>query len=106
VATLKIRRDDQVVVISGKDRGKTGKVLRVDPTKERVWVEGLNIQKRHQRPTPGREAQAGVIEREAPIHVSNVALVDPKDGKPTRVGIVREDGKRLRVAKRSGSRLD
>ncbi len=106
MGTLKIRREDQVMVISGKDRGKTGKVLRVDPEKERVWVEGLNIQKRHQRPLPGREAQAGVIEREAPIHVSNVALVDPKDGKPTRVSILREDGKRFRVAKRSGARLD
>ena len=104
----RIRRDDEVVVISGKDRGKTGKVLRVDPKKERVFVEGLNIVKRHQRPTQtaaGTQA-GGVIEREGPIHMSNVMLIDPKDGKPTRVGIQIEDGKRLRVAKRSGARLD
>jgi large subunit ribosomal protein L24 len=106
MATLKIRRDDRVVVISGKDRGKTGKVLRVDPAKQRVWVEGLNIIKRHQKPLPGREAQAGVVEREAPIHVSNVALIDPKDDKPTRVRVVREDGGRKRVSTRSGSNLD
>ena len=104
-AKLKIRRDDQVVVISGKDRGKTGKVLRVDPEKERVWVEGLNIVKRHQKPLPGREAQAGVIEREGPIHVSNVAIADPDTGKPTRVGSRIEDGVKVRIAKRSGKKL-
>ncbi len=104
----RIRSDDEVIVISGKDRGKTGKVLRVDPKKERVYVEGLNIVKRHQRPTQTASGQqaGGVIEREGPIHVSNVALIDPKDGKPTRVGIEIADGKRLRIAKRSGSRLD
>ena len=105
---LRIRRDDQVVVIGGKDRGKTGKVLRVDRERQRVFVEGLNMIKRHQRPTQTAAGQrgGGVIEREGPIHVSNVMLVDPKDGKPTRVGIEIEDGKRLRVAKRSGARLD
>jgi large subunit ribosomal protein L24 len=104
----RIRSDDQVVVISGKDRGKRGKVLRVDPKKERVYVEGLNMVKRHQRPqqTAGGQTAGGVIEREGPIHVSNVMLVDPKDDKPTRVGIEIVDGKRLRVAKRSGQRLD
>jgi large subunit ribosomal protein L24 len=104
----RIRTDDQVMVISGKDRGKTGRVLRVEPAKERVYVEGLNIIKRHQRPqqTAGGQTPGGVIEREGPIHVSNVMLVDPKDGKPTRVGIEFEDGRRLRVAKRSGARLD
>jgi large subunit ribosomal protein L24 len=104
----RIRRDDQVIVIGGKDRGKTGKVLRVDPKKERVYVEGLNIVKRHQRPTQtvGGMTAGGVIEREGPIHVSNVMLIDPADGKATRVGIEIEDGKRLRVAKRSGRRLD
>ena len=104
----RIRSDDEVIVISGKDRGKTGKVLRVDPKKERVYVEGLNIIKRHQRPTQTASGQqaGGVIEREGPIHVSNVALIDPKDGKPTRVGIEIADGKRLRISKRSGSRLD
>ncbi len=104
----RIRTDDEVVVISGKDRGKTGKVLRVDPKKEKVYVEGLNIIKRHQRPTQtaGGQQAGGVIEREGPIHVSNVMLIDPKDGKPTRVRIEIADGKRLRIAKRSGSRLD
>ena len=95
-------------MISGKDRGKRGKVLRVEPKKDRLYVEGLNIIKRHQRPTQTRRGQqtGGVIEREGPIHVSNVMLIDPKDGKPTRIGIEIEDGKRLRVAKRSGARLD
>jgi large subunit ribosomal protein L24 len=104
----RIRTDDQVVVISGKDRGKTGKVLRVEPKKDRVYVEGLNIVKRHQRPvqTASGQTAGGVIEREGPIHVSNVMLVDPKDGKPTRIGIEIEDGRRLRVSKRSGRRLD
>jgi len=104
----RIRTDDEVIVISGKDRGKTGKVLRTDPKKERVYVEGLNIVKRHQRPTQTASGQqaGGVIEREGPIHVSNVALIDPKDGKPTRAGIEIADGKRLRIAKRSGARLD
>jgi large subunit ribosomal protein L24 len=107
----KIRRDDEVVVISGKDRGKTGKVLRVDPSKQRVFVAGLNIVKRHQRPTQVPNAQraeqvGGVIEKEGPIHISNVMLIDPKDKKPTRVGITREDGARRRVAKRSGTKLD
>ena len=101
----RIRTDDQVIVISGKDRGKTGKVLRVEPKKDRLYVEGLNIVKRHQRPTQTSRAQqtGGVIEREGPIHISNVMLIDPKDGKPTRVGIEIEDGKRFRVGKRTGA---
>ena len=106
---LKIRRDDTVVVTSGKDRGKTGKVLRVDPKKERVYVEGLNIVKRHQRPTQSADpakAAGGVVEREGAIHISNVMLVDPKDNKPTRIGISRENGLRVRVAKRSDSKID
>jgi large subunit ribosomal protein L24 len=107
----KIRRDDEVVVISGKDRGKTGRVLRVDPKKSKVFVEGLNIVKRHQRPQQVPNAQraetvGGVIEKEGPIHISNVMLVDPKDKTPTRIGITREDGQRMRVAKRSQSKLD
>ena len=103
---LKVRRDDQVLVISGKDRGKTGRVLRVDPKSERVFVEGLNIVKRHQRPRPGSTDPGGVVEKEGAIHISNVMLIDPQDNKPTRVGIVREDGKRFRVARRTGNRLD
>jgi len=107
---MKIRSGDQVKVISGKDRGKTGKVLRTDPVAQRVYVEGLNMIKRHQRPSAvagaATEAQlGGVIEREGPIHVSNVMLLDPK-GQPTRVAIVREDGLRHRVAKTTGARLD
>ena len=106
---MKIRRDDTVKVISGKDRGRTGKVLRVDPTRGRVVVEGVNVQKRHQRPTglTGQAQQAGVIEVEGPVHVSNVQLLDPKSGNPTRVGLKRsEDGRRVRVAKKSGQELD
>ena len=109
---MKIRRDDQVMVISGKDRGKIGKVTRVEPKKQRVYVEGLNIVKRHERPrqvagATRAESVGGVIERPGPIHVSNVALLDPKDRKPTRVSIDRgEDGRPFRVARRSKSRLD
>jgi large subunit ribosomal protein L24 len=104
---LRVRTDDEVVVISGKDRGKTGRVLQVDPAKQRVFVEGLNIVKRHQKPSAmNPNAQAGVIEREGPIHVSNVALLDPKEKKPTRVGIKREGGRRVRIAKRSGQEVD
>ncbi|MHB8694253.1 MAG: 50S ribosomal protein L24 [Solirubrobacteraceae bacterium] len=105
----RIRTDDEVIVISGKDRGKRGKVLRVDPTKERCYVEGLNMIKRHQKPQQtGTTSQqtGGVIEKEGPIHLSNVMPLDPKDGKPTRIRIEIEDGKRFRVAKRSGARLD
>jgi large subunit ribosomal protein L24 len=103
---LKIRRDDQVIVTSGKDRGKTGKVLRVDPKAERVFVEGLNIVKRHSKPRPGTSDPGGVVEKEGPIHISNVMLLDPQDNKPTRVSISREDGKRFRVARASGKKLD
>ena len=107
MGSLKIRRDDEVVVISGKDRGKTGKVLRVDPKKSKVYVEGLNIVKRHQRPLPNApQVEAGVIEREGPIHISNVQLIDPKTKKPTRVGVTREGGVRNRVTRASGSKLD
>ena len=110
MATLKIKRDDEVIVVSGKDKGKTGKVLRVLPENNKVIVEGLNIVKRHQRPSqvPNARAQqvGGVIEREGPIHISNVMLMDPKDRKPTRVGVSREGGVRNRVTKRSGTKLD
>jgi large subunit ribosomal protein L24 len=105
---MRIRAEDQVVVISGKDKGKTGKVIRTDPRKDRVYVEGLNMVKRHQRPLPGRpNMPVGVIEKEGPIHISNVAIVDPKEKKPTRIGITRDaEGHRKRVARRSGSELD
>jgi large subunit ribosomal protein L24 len=105
---MRIRTDDHVIVISGKDKGKTGKVLRTDPKRERVFVEGLNMVKRHQRPLPGRpNMQVGVIEKEGPIHVSNVAILDPTDNKPTRVGTRRhESGRRIRVSRRTGTELD
>jgi large subunit ribosomal protein L24 len=106
MGALKIRKDDDVIVISGKDRGKRGRVLRVEPGKARVYVEGLNIVKRHQRPNPATGAGGGVISREGAIHVSNVMLIDPKDKKPTRVGISREGGVRTRVTRRSGTTLD
>ena len=104
---MRLRTDDEVIVISGKDKGKTGKIIRVDRARERVYVEGLNIVKRHQRPNPGRpNAPVGVIEREGPVHVSKVALVDPKDRKPTRVRITRTEGRLMRVTTRSGTELD
>ena len=105
----RIKSDDQVIVISGKDRGKKGRVLRVDPKNERVFVEGLNMIKRHQKAnsmSPTAQQTSGVIEKEGGIHISNVALVDPKDGKPTRIGFELLDGKRVRVARRSGTRID
>jgi len=107
---LKIRSGDRVEVISGKDRGKSGRVLRVDPDRQRVFVEGLSMVKRHTRPSQVAGAQSdaaigGVIEREGPIHVSNVMLLDSK-GQRTRVRIEREDGNRYRVAKSTGARLD
>ena len=108
---MRVRSGDDVQIIAGKDRGKRGRVLRVDLASERVYVEGLNMVKRHMRPQQVRDGQGekavgGVIEREGPVHVSNVMLIDPKDGKPTRIGAVRENGRRFRVAKRSGARLD
>jgi large subunit ribosomal protein L24 len=108
---MKIHKDDQVQVMSGKDRGKRGRVLRVDAKHERVYVEGLNMSKRHIKPRQVAETQrgqtvGGVIDTEGPIHVSNVMLLDPKGGKPTRVGIEREKGKPYRVAKGSGTRID
>ena len=108
----RIKTDDEVIVIGGKDRGKRGKVLRVDPKKSRVYVEGLNMVKRHQRPRQVAGAQraeqvGGVIEKEGPIHISNVMVIDPKDDKPTRLGTeIADDGKRYRIAKRSKTKLD
>ena len=107
---MKVRSGDHVEVISGKDRGKTGRVLRTDPKRQRIYVEGLNMVKRHTRPqqVSGAQSEAalgGVIEREGPIHVSNVMMLDSK-GKRTRIGIEREEGKRHRVARSSGTRID
>jgi large subunit ribosomal protein L24 len=108
---LKIRQGDSVEVISGKDAGKQGRVLRVEPKRNRLFVEGLNMVKRHQRPRSLKDTQrggkvGGVIEKEGPIHVSNVMILDPKDNKPTRVGIERSDGAgRVRVTKRTSTKL-
>jgi len=105
---MRIRKDDQVVVIGGKDSGKTGRVVRTDPKKQRVYVEHLNMIKRHERPRSVQDATrggdvGGIVEKEGPIHVSNVMLLDPKDNKPTRVGVRRDKGgQRERFAKRSG----
>jgi len=102
----KLRRGDRVVVIAGKDKGRRGTIRRVDNKHDRVVVEGVNMVKKHQRPRSASQA-GGIIEREAPIHVSNIMLVDPKGDTPTRVGFRRrEDGSWVRVAKRSGEDVD
>ncbi len=101
----KIRKGDKVVVLSGRDKGREGEVLRVMPTDSRALVRGINVIKRHQRQTPRQEG--GVISKEAPIHLSNLALKDPSSGKPTRVGFkTLTDGRKVRVAKRSGEVID
>jgi large subunit ribosomal protein L24 len=107
---MRIRTDDQVVLIAGKDAGKSGRVVRTDPKKRRVYVEGLNMIKRHERPRSQgdlKNAQAGgIVEKEGPIDVSNVMLLDPKDNKPSRVGVRRDEGgKRVRFAKRTGTEI-
>ena len=109
--SMRIRTDDQVLVIGGKDAGKTGRVVRTDPKRQRVFVEGLNMVKRAERPRSQgdlKNAQAGgIIEKEGPINVSNVMLLDPKDNKPTRVGVRRDaGGKRVHYAKRTGEAFD
>jgi large subunit ribosomal protein L24 len=109
---MRIRKDDEVMVIGGKDRGKSGRVVRTEPKKRRVYVEGLNIVKRHQRPTSVKDTSkggevGGIIEKEGPIHISNVMLLDPTDNKPTRVRVERsKDGKRRRVGARKGTEID
>ena len=107
---MRIRTDDTVVLIGGKDAGKKGRVVRTDPKKRRVYVEGLNMIKRHERPRSQgdlKNAQAGgIVEKEGPIDISNVMLLDPKDNKPTRVGVrVDKGGKRVRYAKRTGNEV-
>src|SRR5690606_26509298 len=102
VMAARIRKDDTVVVIAGRDKGRTGKVLKVLPTEQRVVVEGVNMVKRHTAPNI-THPQGGVVAKEAPLHLSNVALRDPKTGKPTRVGFkVNDKGRKVRVAKGSG----
>jgi large subunit ribosomal protein L24 len=111
MGAMRIRRDDQVLVIAGKDKGRRGRVLRTDPEKQKVYVEGANIIKRHTKPRTLRDTQraqeiGGIVEMEGPIHVSNVMLIDPETNEPTRVGIKREDGRRLRIAKKSGKEIE
>ena len=109
---MHIRKDDHVKVIAGKDSGKTGRVLRTNPKRRTVFIEGLNIVKRHERPRSVNQAQqrggevGGIVEKEGPIHASNVMLLDPGDNKPTRVGVRRENGKRERYSKRTGKVID
>jgi large subunit ribosomal protein L24 len=105
MAKMKIRKGDHVVVITGKDKGKKGEVLKVMPAENRVIVSGVAVVRRHQRQTATQEG--GIITKEGPIHVSNVALEDPKDGSPTRVGYkFLKDGRKVRFAKRSGETID
>jgi len=102
---LKIKKGDNVMVISGRDKGRTGEVLRVFPTKGRVIVQGVNIAKRHTKPRMGEPG--GIVEKELALHISNVAHVDPASGKPTRIGYkILGDGRKVRVARRSGEVID
>ena len=99
----KIRKGDKVVILAGKDKGRTGEVIQVLPKEDRAVVRGINMVKRHTRQSQSQEA--GIINKEASLHLSNIAIVD-KDGKPTRVGFQVVDGKKVRVAKRSGDVID
>lgn len=101
----KIKKGDQVVVLTGRDRGRSGEVIQVMPKDEKALVRGINVVKKHQKQTMQQEG--GIISKEAAIHLSNIALKDPKDGKPTRVGFrMLDDGRKVRVAKRSGDLID
>jgi large subunit ribosomal protein L24 len=104
MSAAKIKKGDQVVVMTGRDKGKKGEVFQVMPKEARALVRGVNLVRRHQRQTAGQEG--GIISKEASVHLSNLALEDPKDGKPTRVGFkVLEDGRKVRIAKRSGEQI-
>ncbi len=101
----KIKKGDKVVVLTGRDKGKSGEVVQVMPKEDRALVRGVNLVKRHQRQTMNQEG--GIISKEAPLHISNLAVADPKDGQPTRVGFkILEDGRKVRFAKRSGDLID
>lgn len=104
-AKVKIKKGDKVIVLAGRDKGKNGEVVKVLPRENKALVSGVNLVRRHQKQTQTQEA--GIISKEAPIHLSNIALEDPKDGKPTRVGYkILNDGRKVRVAKRSGEEID
>ena len=101
----KLKKGDKVVVLTGRDKGRTGEILQVIPKEERALVRGVNLVKRHQRQSASQEG--GIISKEAAIHLSNLAFADPKDGKPTRVGFrIQDDGRKVRFAKRSGDLID
>jgi large subunit ribosomal protein L24 len=101
----KIRKGDKVVVLAGRDKGRTGEVIEVNPSAARALVRGVNLVKRHQRQSAQHEG--GIISKELPVHLSNIAIADPKDGKPTRIGFkIGGDGRKIRVAKRSGAEID
>jgi large subunit ribosomal protein L24 len=101
----KIRKGDKVVVLTGRDKGRTGEVVEVNPAAARALVRGINLVKRHQRQSPQQDG--GIISKELPVHLSNIAIADPKDGKPTRIGFkIGGDGRKVRVAKRSGVEID
>jgi large subunit ribosomal protein L24 len=101
----RIRKGDKVVVLTGRDKGRTGEVIEVRPAENRALVRGVNMVKRHQKQSAGQEG--GIISKEAPIHLSNIAIADPKSGKPTRVGFrIEADGRKVRIAKRSGAEIN
>ncbi|NJP36015.1 50S ribosomal protein L24 [Alkalicoccus luteus] len=102
---MHVKKGDNVKIISGKDKGKEGKILEAYPKKDRVLVEGVNMVKKHAKPSQ-TNPQGGILNQEAPIHVSNVMVIDPKTNEPTRVGFKVEDGKKVRIAKKSGEALD
>lgn len=101
----RIRKNDSVMIMAGKERGKIGKVIRVIPSEDRAVVERLNMVKRHRKPR-GPQDTGGIVEKEAPVHLSNLMLIDPQDGRPTRVGFTVVDGRKLRVSRRTGNVLD
>jgi large subunit ribosomal protein L24 len=101
----KIRKGDKVVVLSGRDRGRSGEVVEVDPKARRATVRGVNVVRRHQRQTASQDG--GIVSKELPLDISKIALADPKDGKPTRVGFkILKDGRKVRIARRSGEQID
>lgn len=105
MAKLKVKKGDKVVVLTGRDKGRNGEILKVFPDENRAIVQGVNIVRRHQKQTANQEG--GIITKEAPVHISNLAIEDPKDGEPTRVGYkILDDGRKVRFAKRSGELID
>ena len=101
----KIRKGDKVIVLAGRDKGRSGEVIEVRPSESRALVRGVNMVRRHQRQTAA--LQGGIVSKEAPVHLSNLAMADPKDGKPTRIGFkILKDGRKVRIARRSGEAID